>query len=260
MSYSEIRKLTPGTPEWGSAVAWASKQFDKALLFLGDTTKPLLAHAKFWCQRDARDQRIGGVAVCFRGFRSLLISVAADDTGSCLALIDAAVSSRPATLVTHESQLLPASIVTAHADNDPWLDAVCCAALDHASIVALDDARELAWFYAAEGVQAWHPAMLEFGHCYGVRDAAGALIAAGGLNFVLPEHGYAQLGGLVTAKRARGQGHATRILSAIQGSLARAGIARCGLFADAADPTLPSFYTARGFAARGRFRFTPLES
>jgi hypothetical protein len=61
---------------------------------------------------------------------------------------------------------------------------------------------------------------------------------------------------MVTAPAARGRSCVSAILRAIESILARAGIAGCGLFADAGDPTLAVF-VLRGFVLRGGFPFHP---
>jgi GNAT superfamily N-acetyltransferase len=251
------RELTPGSQDWCEALAWASRHFDRSVLILGDMTAPLRPHTRLWSCADAAAVAVG-VAVRFEGFASPVVSCAAEDEDSCGALVDAARLAGPGMLVTHESQPLPAPLMRTHADHDPWLTGVCEPLPAPSNICPLEDPAELESFYAGQDMHYWHCDMLQFGHWFGVRDASGTLICAGGVNFVVPEHSYAQLGGLATAAHARGRSHATAVLDAIRSSLAQAGIARCGLFADSSDPRLPGFYVARGFAAHSRFRFTPL--
>jgi ribosomal protein S18 acetylase RimI-like enzyme len=101
----------------------------------------------------------------------------------------------------------------------------------------------------------WSPAMLRNGHAFGIRTEDGRLVCAVGVNFILAEKSYAQLGALATAPAFRGRSFATRVVSAARASLGQAGIRECGVLADARDPALAGFYAKLGFSSRGGFRF-----
>jgi GNAT superfamily N-acetyltransferase len=253
-----LHALTLGTPAFAAARAYASRHFDRALLFLGDSSSALAHHSRFLCATHAGEVR--GVAVRFEGFAVPTVSCAADGGDVCSALIEAARPPANCTLVTHEAQPLTAAMASLPGVTDTWLDGPCPPLIKPAGVCQLDDADELLAFCAKHGARYVLPEMLALGHAQGARDAHGELVAIGLLQFALADRGYAQLGGFLTAPHARGRGHATRILAAIRCSLAAAGVAHCGLFADASDPTLPEFYAARGFHHRGRFHFRELSA
>jgi GNAT superfamily N-acetyltransferase len=255
----EVRALTIGTPAFVAARAYALRCFDRALLFLGDSSPAMTRHSCFFSA--THTDRVRGVAVRFEGFAEPTVSCAADDGDTCTALIDAARPRAACTIVTHEAQPLSAALARRPAAIDTWLDCPCDARPPpHVirDVCRLDDPREVLAFCTRHGARYVLPDMLALGHAYGARDANGELLALGLLQFALDDRSYAQLGGFLTAPHARGRGHATRLLAAIRCSLTAAGFARCGLFADAPDPTLPAFYQGRGFHPRGRFHFRAL--
>jgi ribosomal protein S18 acetylase RimI-like enzyme len=254
MNVASLRELTRGSDDWSQALAWSSLHFDRALLFLGDASAPLVSHARFWSWVVRGDVR--GVAVRFDGVPVPVVSAAGDDA-ACAELI--AASAVPgATLVTHETQWLPSTLASRPSTHSRWLDAACRRVPPRAEVCRVEESGELASFQEANGMRHWHPEMLQFGHCFGVRENSGALVSVGGVSFSVPGQSYAQLGGLLTAKQARGRGYASAVIEAIRTSLADAGVTRCGLFADPNDDAVSAFYAARGFESRGRFRFSSL--
>lgn len=252
----ELHTLTGSTPTLAVARAYASRHFDRALLFLANSSAALAHHSRFFCATDAGEVR--GVAVRFEGFAVPTVSCAADGGDACAALVELARPPAACTVVTHEAQPLTAAMESLPAVTDTWLDSPCAPLTRPAGVCQLDAADELLAFCRKHGARYVLPEMLALGHAHGARDAHGELVAIGLLQFALADRNYAQLGGFLTAPHARARGHATRILAAIRGSLAAAGVAHCGLFADAPDPTLPAFYAARGFHHRGRFHFREL--
>ena len=250
------QEVTNGSFAWDQTLAWARTHFGRSLLFLGDASEALSRHARFWSWIE--NNAVRGLAVRFQGFHLPVVSSAAENADICGALIEVASASAEALLVTHEEQPLPAQREAEPATYEPWLDAMCSRIPIHSGVCSIHDTGELARFYATQGVHYWHPDMLKFGHCFGVRGSCGSLVSAGGVNFVLSDRSYAQIGALVTAEHARRHSYATAVLTAVRDSLARAGVDRCGLFADASDPTLPRFYAMRGFRVRGRLRFSRL--
>jgi len=255
MSPLSVHELQPGTARFDAGCAWAVAHGDEALLFLADLASPLRQHAVFFGA--FRGEQVCAVGVRFHALAPATFSCAAQDRESCAALIDAGVQSE-LVLVTHAQQVLPGHLQALPADVDTWLTGECQRTARAPEVGALVDAAELASFYALHGMRHFHPDMLRFGHYFGVRDDAGALLCAGGVQFVIAALGYAQVGGLVTAPHARGRALATRVLAGISGSLAADGVQHCGLFADAAAPHLTAFYAARGFRVRGSFAFRTL--
>jgi len=254
MNTACVRELTRGSNDWVDALAWSSRHFDRSLLFLGDASDPLASHARFWSSVVRGTVR--GVAVRFEGLPVPVVSAAGDD--SALPALVAAASISGAVLVTHETQWLPSELAARPATRHRWLDAACLRVPPREEVCRIEAASELAEFQAAHGAQRWHPEMVRFGHCFGIREPSGALVSVGGISFSVPGQSYAQLGGLFTAKHARGRGYASAVIDAIRTSLADAHVVRCGLFADSLDTAASSFYATRGFESRGAFRFAPI--
>jgi GNAT superfamily N-acetyltransferase len=214
-------------------------------------SEPLVHHASFWCC--APGDEVRGVSVRFEGARTPMVSVAGDDD-SCRGLLAVCADFGPATLVTHEAQWLPTSVAATPSTRQRWLVARCKRSPPSPQSCRIGDADELALFQARYGTPHWHPEMLQFGHCFGVRDRAGELVSVGGVTFCLPTQAYAQIGGLLTAKPARGQGYAGILVESIISSLADAGILHCGMLVDEEDRAAIEFCAKRGFASRSRFR------
>jgi len=255
MDQVAVVELVRGSVAWNQALAWAALHFDRSLLFLGDAGAPLAQRARFWSA--AVHGVVRGVAVRFEGESAPIVSAAGDDA-ACPALIAAAAKPAGALLATHETQWLPLQYTSEPAGYRYWLDAASRRAPPYARVHPVGDPLELATFQLEHGLPHWHAEMLQYGHCFGVRDRAGALVSVGGVDFMVSQSSYAQLGGLATAKSARGRGYRSSVIEAIRSSLADAGIARCGLFVDAQDMTQRGFYAVRGFELRGKFRFSPL--
>lgn len=65
----------------------------------------------------------------------------------------------------------------------------------------------------------FEPGMVAQGFYYGVRDGAGALMAAAGTHLVAPELGVAAIGNVYTRRDCRGRGLARRVTSAVTAAL-----------------------------------------
>jgi len=233
---------------------WARARFDRALMILGDATEPLRRFSNHWIAFDEASSSPVGLAARFEGFAQPLLSVVADAASASEALLRQGFASGPATIVAGVRQPLPAALSFAASTTDPWLVSPCGPEPIADDVVPLHDEGELCAFYEEQGMHYWSPAMLRNGHAFGIR-AAGRLVCAVIVNFILHEPRYAQLGALATHPDFRGRSFATRVLSAARSSLAKAGVRECGVFADASDPALTAFYARLGFAARGGFRF-----
>ena len=118
----------------------------------------------------------------------------------------------------------------------------------------LNDVNEFHDFVRRMGMHFWNPAMLGFGHAFGIRSSTGRLVCAAGVNFVLSEESYAQVGPVVTDPRHRGRSLASRLLARLFSSLAEVGIRQCGVFAREDDANVVHFYERRGFIRKGQFR------
>lgn len=238
---------------------WAASRFDRTLLFHGDLTSALRDHSHYWVARSDLGE-VAGVGVRFDGFALPSISIAADDVRAFRALLAAACTSGPSILAVSAQQQVPEDLIFEDPGIDPWLVASCASdssVPDYAE--ELRDTGELADFYKRHGLGFWCEATLRQGHAFGIRSAEGSLVCAASVTFVLPDHGYAHIGSVLTSPPYRGRGYAGSVLAAVRRSLSKTGIRTCGLFADASDPSLPLYYTRLGFHRNGGYRFlTPL--
>jgi predicted GNAT family acetyltransferase len=122
----------------------------------------------------------------------------------------------------------------------------------------LSDIGELGMLYRHCNMDFWASEMIQFGHYRGVRDpSSGVLVSAAGVNFILVEVSYAQVGSVATMTNWRRKGYASACVCATLSSLNKAGIRSCGLFVDSTDSTLYDFYRRLEFTENGRYRFLP---
>jgi GNAT superfamily N-acetyltransferase len=251
----EVRPFPLGIIGSEQVRRWAEARFDRALLILGDSTEPLLPHSSFWAVFERTSEVPLGLAVRFDGFENPVVSVAADSPQAFSQLLDVTCRGRTI-LALSTKQRLPSGFQAGLNTVDAWLVATCMQEADTgADVEPLHDEIELGDFYAEQDMRFWCQSMFRAGHAFGIRGLDRKLICAGGVNFILPSLGYAQIGALATHPSYRGRSYASRVLTAIRSSLAQTGIRFCGLFADAYDPQLPFFYSKRGFSERGGFRF-----
>lgn len=240
-----------------NAGAWASSRFDRALLVLGDLTRPLRHLSKHWAAYDTQSEVITGLAVRFEGFDQPIASIVAegeDAFGRLLIQVGGGVS----TLVCiNDLQQMPANLRSNPVGRDKWMVAPCLRRGTRAEseVMPIEDVDEFQHFLQLMGMHFWNPAMLRFGHAFGIRSPNGQLVCAGGVNFILPDESYAQIGPLVTDRAQRGKLMATSVLDWLLESLAEAGIAQCGVFADESNKGVVEFYKRRGFVENGQFRF-----
>ena len=82
-----------------------------------------------------------------------------------------------------------------------------------------DDAAALGTLYAGYAENAFHSDQLASGVFYGVRDARGGLLAAGGTHVVSRRYGIAAVGNIYTRPEERGRGYARAITAAIVAAL-----------------------------------------
>jgi GNAT superfamily N-acetyltransferase len=202
------------------------------------------------------DDDVVGVAGVFHGFGEPSVSVAADAADIADALF-ARVAPSTGLMVASVGQPLPAWSERVKWSVDPWFVADCIEAREEGTHQALDP-EELRRFYREANALYWCPAMLEFGGSRIIRDQFGNIAGAASVLFVLPDLGYAHIGGVVTAPPYRRQGFARKLLADVRTSLARAGVGTCGLFADAAHPWLVDVYERFGFSRAGLFRLGDL--
>lgn len=249
-----VREFSDGQPDFEAASSWGTSAFEKALLCLGDMTGPLTGLTRKWLARNG--DGITGLAVRFSGFNRDVVSIAADDGDAVDALLSSAMGSCPVTLVLSRQTPVPQGWKLVATDN--WMVGPCDLVDTPSEVGAIGDLDALKSFYAGEGMTFWAPAMFEFGHCYGIRDRSGALVSACSLNFILPSHHYAQIGPLATRADCRRRSYGSAVFGAVRCSLARSGITRAGLFADAQDVSLREFYQRRGLRVLQQFRFLEL--
>ena len=238
-----------------AARAWARSRFDEALLVLADLTPQLQPLAMHWVACGAGSQSLKGVAVCFEGFGQPVASIAAEDEDAFAALFRQVQGSAPTLVFVNRQQPMPANIGLKMESIDAWLVSPCVPhrAQPDSEGELLEDANEVQDFMERMGMHFWNPAMLWFGHAFGIRSAQRDLVCAGCLNFLLAEEKYAQIGPIVTDPTHRGRSMGTRLLEAVRASLALAGVRQCGVFASENDARLMDFYRRRGFTQRGQF-------
>ena len=231
--------------------------FPRSLLLLGDLTEPLLGQTDIWV---AWQTELVGVAVVFHGFATTLVSVVADDSESGMALMEElrpALKS-PCLLVASLEEPLLSCFEQGTVDEDLWLIRETTPIESNLSTCAIRSASEIAAFYYKCGMHFWNPAMVDFGHYFGIRKPDSTLASIAGVNFVLSEPRYAQIGNVATDSEWQNKGFATSCVGAVIDSLHTAGVSRCGLFVDANRSDLIRLYERIGFQQAGRFRFVQL--
>lgn len=233
------------------------RRFSRSLIALGDLTAPLIEHTSVWV---TGRPEISGVAVVFHGFKTAMLSVVADDASSGDALLTAARRELGGggLLVANVEEPLLSRLEHEAADEDLWLTLETSAVEVEQPARLVRSLSEIAAFYDRCGVHFWAPAMTNFGHHYGVRDDDSVLISMAGVNFVIPEVGYAQIGNVATDEKWRNKGFATSCVRAVINGLHDSGVGRCGLFVNSGSPELIRLYQNIGFQEAGRFRFIPL--
>jgi GNAT superfamily N-acetyltransferase len=249
--------ILPGREGWHAAVAYALTHVNSALLVAGDMQPPLRNLTRF--NVAFHDGEVVGVAGAFHGFAEPSVSVAADTANIAAALLERIAPSN-GLLAVSAAQPLPAWRELVHWSIDPWLVADCVEQTGLGWTEQVTDPDELGRFYREVDASYWCPAMLEFGGSRILRDEFQNIVAAASVLFVLPEASYAHIGGLVTAPPYRGQGFARKLVADVRATIARAGIRRCGLFADAAHPWLLDVYKRFGFNPVGSFRLADLSN
>lgn len=237
---------------------WLEKRFDRAILILGDTTEFLIPFSRFSLVYRFNSLEIVGIGVLFKGFSRPILSIVSDDFRATDALIHYLGRDSNAILSISTQQVLPTNISSKPCTFDRWMVSQCFFEpkyYSEISIAPLYDEKELLEFYCEQGLGFWCKEMLCYGHTFGIRNSEGKLVSVGGVNFILPQFRYAQIGGLVTHVAYRRRSYATYILNTIRVSLARTGIKECGLFVDSCNSNLVAFYLRRGFLERGGYRF-----
>src|ERR1700689_1816622 len=233
--------------------------FPRSLLLLGDLTAPLRSYTDVWLAHSSRE--ITGVATTFRGFNTTIVALVSNDAESGQSLVGRVTSNleEPVLLALHANEPYLLEFDLSRQQNDSWMTkATEDGAVIHRA-VAVDDELELRTFYSTLGTSFWTPAMLKFGHYFGVRNEGGRLVSAAGVNFGLSSY-YAQIGAVVTSPDSRGKGLATDCVAAVVSSLHLAGVPKCGLFADAGQPRLVQMYKNLGFRRTDGFSFIRISS
>lgn len=201
------------------------------------------------------NDRVVGLGARFRGFGDPSVTVSATTADAADTLIRA-LSAPKGLLAISDSQLLPSWSHRLMWTIDPWLSGLCTINLAAEKITeSAVDANEIAEFYDGLQVSYWCPQMLLAGRTRVIRDGSNAIAAAVSVQFVLPHLSYAHIGGLVTAPTHRRKGFGSTLITAMRSDLARRGIEKCGLFADAHHPWLVEFYGQLGLSQVGAFRF-----
>jgi len=232
-------------------------RFAAVILLLGDLTEPLLSQTEVWV---AWQKKLIGAAVVFHGFATTLVSVVADDSESGLALMQElrpALKS-PCLLVANLEEPLLSCFAQGTVDEDLWLIRETSLIGSNLPTCAVRSPSEIAAFYYKCGMHFWTPAMVDFGHYFGIRKPDATLASIAGVNFVLSEPRYAQIGNVATDTEWRNKGFATSCVRAVIDSLHRAGVSRCGLFVNADRFDLVRLYERMGFQPAGRFRFVSM--
>lgn len=239
-----------------AARAWATSRFDQALLVLADLTPPLRSLASHWAAYDAKSQLFSGLGVRFEGFGQPVASIAAEGEAAFTALFGEVQGCAPTLVFVNRLQPVPPHIRANLESTDAWMVAPCVPHTEQPDpeVEPLKDASEVHDFVQRLGMHFWNPAMLRFGHAFGIRSPKGLLVSAACLNFALSDERYAHVGPIATDPAHRGKSMGTRVLDAVRSSLAAAGIQQCGVFASETDRPLVDFYASRGFAPRGQFR------
>jgi ribosomal protein S18 acetylase RimI-like enzyme len=248
---------TASVDEIAAVHSFGVRRLHRSLLFLGDLTEPLLGQTDVWVAWQAK---LIGVAAIFHGFATTVVSVVADDVKSGMELLEEVrpALNSPSLLVANLSEPLLSCFEHEAADEDLWLlRETALTEINHPTCAVLSP-LDIAAFYDRCNMHFWTPAMVNFGHYYGIRDANSTLVSLAGLNFVLSEVGYAQIGNVATDKEWRNKGFATSCVRAVINSLRNSGVSRCGLFVNAHRADLLRLYQNLGFREAGRFRFVPL--
>lgn len=234
------------------------RRFHRSLLLLGDLYQPLLNQTDVFVA--CWQANLTGVAATFHGFATTMVSVVADDARTGLALLAEVRQGlrSPGLLVANLDEPLLSCFEQEGNDEDLWLLRETAPTETKHSTCAVLSSSEVTAFYDYCAMYFWTPAMLNFGHYYGIRNADSTLVSLAGLNFVLDDVGYAQIGNVATVEEWRNKGLATSCVRAVIDSLHKSGIGRCGLFVDARRADLLRLYRNIGFREAGRFRFISL--
>lgn len=232
------------------------RSFERGLLILGDLTSPLRRDAEIFIAE--REGGLDGAAALFRGFEEPVVALTAGsaETGRALLSTLAKATAPGSILAVNGAEPIVESL-GAPISSDTWMTRRT-ASLDYASgpeALGPQHAEELREFYQTLGLRFWSPGMLSYGFWFCVRSPSGSIASAAGVNFVLKDCGYAQIGGVGTAPSFRGRGMASTCVSAVVRGLEESGIGECGLFAENSEASLVALYERMGFAARGRFLF-----
>lgn len=134
-----------------------------------------------------------------------------------------------------------------------WLADAECAAAARTAAVRLDgaDAPRLAALYAHGGPftpDAFMPAQMAQGVFFGVEDAVGNLIAAGGTHLWDAAEGIAAIGNMYTHPAQRGRGLAAQVLAAIVQTLLAARVTTIVLNVNVENQPARRLYERFGFA------------
>jgi ribosomal protein S18 acetylase RimI-like enzyme len=199
---------------------------------------------------------VAGVAASFLGFQQPVLSLVCADSEAAGLLFEVARKALdpPLLLALHAAEPFAATCRPETRQIDVWMVRETTATEVAREIVGINDAQELLTFCDRQGLRFWAAPMLGFGHAFGIR-VNGELVSAASVNFVLEEQSYAQVGSIATDPQHRRRGFATACIRAVVNSLNRAGIARCGLFADSKDQRLLAFYSKVEFRAAGEYHF-----
>jgi GNAT superfamily N-acetyltransferase len=250
--------VTPEDANWLAAKDYAAKHFSKAVLIAGDMEIPLRTVTEFVLA--LKSEQILGIAARFHGFGDPSVTVSATTADAADALVHALWAPK-GLLAVADDQILPSWSDHLRWTIDPWLSGTCAinlAAEDETE--SARDANEIAEFYDSVKACYWWPEMLPSGGTRVIRDRSNAIAAAVSVLFVLPHLKYAHIGGLITDPSYRRQGFGSALITAMRSDLARRGITKCGVFADACHPWLVEFYGQLGLSKIGAFRFGDMTS
>lgn len=226
---------------------------EQRLLILADTTAPLAPHTTFLASQD-------GIAARFDGFNVPVIVAAGREPEPLGQLIDRLRSQdEECTVCLHETVPVPAWLEAGFVSRDTWMVRPTLGVQRRGKAVPLTDPAQLLELYRQAGTGFWTPRMLKFGHYWGILGSGGALLAAAGVHFILPDRSYAQLGGVATLPSERGRGYASTCITNVLAGLAETNIPICGLFADRSAELLLGFYRHLAFAVQGHYRFFMLK-
>lgn len=255
MAYLDVKTIKNSEP----IIAFLTQRFSRSLLILGDLTEFLSPYIhKVLVAGDVHFPR--GVAILFTGFSPPVISIVADDLQVSQLMIQEILknAAAPTLLIINNDEPLFQVVGALPGDTDIWMTRPTEKYEENPFTQQIQQYEPLAHLYSACELNFWLPEMVQFGHYYGVYKN-GKVCSVSGINFVIEQAHYAQIGNVATLPQHRDQGYASQSVLSTINSLARFGIKKCGLFADSEDERLLRWYSRLGFKPICRFHFRMID-